>query len=459
MRGKRLRRPYFSVHHRSLRLRLRREALAVVLTVMATSHSWGGTSPLETDLKRYEAETQALQRESSAEEHPQDARQLGAHGEARLDGISLPGLTLRGAITLYQRLLSSQDQPACNFTPTCSHFAQEAIRLRGPFLGVLMGSDRLQRCVGAARKYYPTDPSTGRASDPVPTAASLSEMAGALPASGTYFAQADAVRGLAESLRLSGEYREAAVEYQRYLLSLGDDRRAEKESAWLQTIACYRQAKRPQIALRQLDSLDAQPAISDSTRCRSCIERARCLHLEGRTSAALNQIRQCSAGCARWPNAIGDLALLAAAEQMRLHQWDEVTKLANGTAVAEGPERQSLARLEALASRARTMRNPRPIVAGLLSTALPGAGRVYAGRFAEGIYSFVLLALASWQCADGFHDDGGSSAKGWTAGSIGLLLYFGDIYGSATTAKRVRAARIDELLHEADMTVERGMSP
>jgi putative component of membrane protein insertase Oxa1/YidC/SpoIIIJ protein YidD len=74
---------------------------------------------------------------------------------------------LRSAIILYQLTLSSQDSPACNYEPTCSRFALEAIRSRGPILGILMTSDRLQRCIGAARRYYPTDPMTFRALDPV----------------------------------------------------------------------------------------------------------------------------------------------------------------------------------------------------------------------------------------------------------------------------------------------------
>jgi putative component of membrane protein insertase Oxa1/YidC/SpoIIIJ protein YidD len=81
----------------------------------------------------------------------------------------IPGTrtVLRSAIILYQLTLSSQDSPACNYEPTCSRFAQEAIRIRGPILGSLMASDRLQRCIGAARRYYPTDPVTFRALDPV----------------------------------------------------------------------------------------------------------------------------------------------------------------------------------------------------------------------------------------------------------------------------------------------------
>jgi putative component of membrane protein insertase Oxa1/YidC/SpoIIIJ protein YidD len=83
--------------------------------------------------------------------------------------LSPTGLFPLFTITLYQKFLSSQDAPVCNYEPSCSHYGQATIRSRGIFLGALMTSDRLQRCIGAARWYYPLDPRTLRALDPVPT--------------------------------------------------------------------------------------------------------------------------------------------------------------------------------------------------------------------------------------------------------------------------------------------------
>ena len=75
-------------------------------------------------------------------------------------------LFLLGTIRLYQLFISSQDQSVCNFIPSCSHFAQEAISLCGLIRGVLMVSDRLQRCNGMSI-YYPWDERTGKCRDPV----------------------------------------------------------------------------------------------------------------------------------------------------------------------------------------------------------------------------------------------------------------------------------------------------
>lgn len=74
-------------------------------------------------------------------------------------------LAFTGIIRFYQIFISTQDVPACNFTLTCSRFTTKAIQDYGAIQGILMGGDRLQRCFGLSRKYYPIDFKTGLAID------------------------------------------------------------------------------------------------------------------------------------------------------------------------------------------------------------------------------------------------------------------------------------------------------
>jgi len=74
-------------------------------------------------------------------------------------------LITMGFIWLYQLFISTQDLPVCNFTFSCSHFGMAAIKKYGILHGTLMTSDRLQRCNGFGRKYYPLDSQTGLAID------------------------------------------------------------------------------------------------------------------------------------------------------------------------------------------------------------------------------------------------------------------------------------------------------
>ena len=73
-------------------------------------------------------------------------------------------------------------------------------------------------------------------------------------------------------------------------------------------------------------------------------------------------------------------------------------------------------------------------LAGLYSTIIPGAGKIYCGRMADGIYALLVIGLTGWQAYDGFHDGGSRSTKGWIFGILSGGFYLGNIYGSAIAA-------------------------
>lgn len=58
---------------------------------------------------------------------------------------------------------------SCNFSPSCSHFGQEAISGHGPVFGTMMALERWTRCHSSARDMcYYVESISGRAlSDPV----------------------------------------------------------------------------------------------------------------------------------------------------------------------------------------------------------------------------------------------------------------------------------------------------
>ena len=74
---------------------------------------------------------------------------------------------LKGAIRFYQVFISSQDMPVCNFVPNCSQFSAEAISRLGVVRGILLTSDRLQRCNGVSTSRYQIDYNSGRLIDPI----------------------------------------------------------------------------------------------------------------------------------------------------------------------------------------------------------------------------------------------------------------------------------------------------
>ena len=76
-------------------------------------------------------------------------------------------LAVTGLIQLYQKFVSSQDGPTCNFQPTCSRFGMACIQEYGIARGVLLTADRLLRCNGSQSQHYHKDHVTGKYIDPV----------------------------------------------------------------------------------------------------------------------------------------------------------------------------------------------------------------------------------------------------------------------------------------------------
>lgn len=60
--------------------------------------------------------------------------------------MSLPGKALIAVLGLYRRYLSPLMQPHCRFYPTCSAYAEEAIRTHGGFKGTYLALRRIARC-------------------------------------------------------------------------------------------------------------------------------------------------------------------------------------------------------------------------------------------------------------------------------------------------------------------------
>jgi uncharacterized protein len=58
----------------------------------------------------------------------------------------LPSRILIAPIRLYQRFLSPLLPPSCRFTPSCSHYATEALARHGPFKGGWLALRRIGRC-------------------------------------------------------------------------------------------------------------------------------------------------------------------------------------------------------------------------------------------------------------------------------------------------------------------------
>ncbi len=83
-----------------------------------------------------------------------------------------------------------------------------------------------------------------------------------------------------------------------------------------------------------------------------------------------------------------------------------------------------------------------------LSYFIPGLGKVYTKDWKDGLMSFLLVGLNSWQAYRGFSRCGGNSRYGWIFAGIATSFYFSNIYGSYKSAKRYNKRLDDEIYNE-----------
>ena len=74
-----------------------------------------------------------------------------------------PAIVLIAPIRFYRYFISPMLPPSCRFTPTCSHYAIDAIQKHGPAKGLALALRRLARChpiswLGGSQGYDPVPP-------------------------------------------------------------------------------------------------------------------------------------------------------------------------------------------------------------------------------------------------------------------------------------------------------------
>jgi len=95
--------------------------------------------------------------ESSAEVYPRLKLDAGDkppryYSHVKKEKGGLFTLIITGLIRGYQKVFSNRQGEVCNFIPSCSNYAQEAIKKYG-LMGILMTFDRLERCNYFAWQY------------------------------------------------------------------------------------------------------------------------------------------------------------------------------------------------------------------------------------------------------------------------------------------------------------------
>jgi len=84
----------------------------------------------------------------------------------------------------------------------------------------------------------------------------------------------------------------------------------------------------------------------------------------------------------------------------------------------------------------------------LLSSVIPGSGKIYAGKKGEGIADFIIVAATGATAYENYRKLGFKNAKTILFGSLFAVVYIGNIYGTVFTVKLANEEFNNELDHE-----------
>ena len=76
-----------------------------------------------------------------------------------------------------------------------------------------------------------------------------------------------------------------------------------------------------------------------------------------------------------------------------------------------------------------------PALGGIMSAVIPGSGKVYAGRFLDGLQAFTVVVAPAYNAYYHFVKNGTRSVQGWIWAAVASYFYLSDIYGSAKAVK------------------------
>lgn len=233
----------------------------------------------------------------------------------------------------------------------------------------------------------------------------------------------------ADYLSLQGEFKRAVAEYERCLFFNNSDIGSINYKI---AVCLYRDGQYAK-SLAKFETL----AISDSASSLflNSILHMACINFNLEKYALSNRILSRLERCTSIPPQQFELGrLLHAGNELGLRQY-EIARKSLALISNSGGYALSKNKLLEYSYQGEKLGHKNVQIAAVLSTLVPGAGKMYIGRKIDGLFSLVLIAIASWQSYDGFSHDGIKSTKGWIFTGIGSVYYLGNIYGSAVAAK------------------------
>lgn len=224
----------------------------------------------------------------------------------------------------------------------------------------------------------------------------------------------------ADYLFESGQYGLASEEYERVVFLNPED-----STSIGRLLASYRLVKKPDLGLSR-----ALHLIENRSNLPSAIfSQLYLLELENKRYDDAKKLISLQSNLDRDVESLADIGVL-----ISQNSWKEAgQRYAIKSYPEESPEYANMGNVitEYLNSRKKI-----PFLAATMSAIIPGSGKAYSGKWADGAIALVFIGSNVWQSYRGFEKDGIKSVRGWVFGAIGFGFWVGNIYGSYKSARQ-----------------------
>ncbi len=284
-------------------------------------------------------------------------------------------------IEMYQGFISSRQGDLCNFTPSCSEFAYKAIDEKG-LLGIIMTFDRLERCNFKCWSYANNYYDVVYVKGRGYKLYDPVNKQQILPPVGVK--RSVRVSSFADYLYEKGEWESSILEYEREL------RKYDTEKIYMRIGSAYwmmGERERARYYLNRVDNDTSRLFVGITWLEERNVDSAFC-YLQ-----SINRFREEVNGF--------------------LYNLNNISR-------------------------------KNPVAAGLLSSILPGSGRIYSGCIWDGIFSFLFISGSL--SISYLYNREKRPVPSYTFLSLGFLLYIGDIYGSIKSATNYNEKYYDDLV-------------
>lgn len=223
-------------------------------------------------------------------------------------------------------------------------------------------------------------------------------------------------RKYADYLYEAGRYAESVKEYNRVVFVNPMD-----STAWIKLLIAYQHNGQFRESLVRLNG------IHDGINA-SNIEFGK---VKTYALFSTNQFQQLRSELQLYPFSEEDRHFLMAASYGLNGQW----QLAKETSSRNSPRNHLLNEVHSTSVDALSMRRKSPFVAGMFSSLLPGMGKVYTGRWKDGLFSLLLFTTTAYQAYRIISDKGIERPGAWIFGGLAIGFYSGNVYGSVKSAR------------------------